>query len=127
MHESTPIRVLHVDDDDGFRRSVARSLSRYGSFELRETASNDEAFAVLADWRPDLIFTDLNRPDADGLEFIERLRSDEATRDIPIVVLSGYVSFDQSALRGLRVEAVLVKPCPADEIIEAVKSAVRPR
>ncbi len=117
-----PLRVLHVDDEDCVRRSIARSLGGYGSFEIRGARSNDDAFAVLSDWRPDLIITDLCRPGADGVRFIARLRSSVATRDIPIIVLSGNASYYQSALQGLRVEAVLEKPPTASVLFETVQT-----
>lgn len=121
--EAAPLRLLHVDDEDCVRRSIARSLGGYGSFEIRGAKSNDEAFAVLADWRPDLIITDLCRPGVDGMRFIARLRSSSATRDIPIVVLSGNAPNYEAALRGLRVEAVLAKPPSTAELFRAVMIA----
>ncbi len=121
--EAGPLRVLHVDDEDCVRRIIARSLGGYGAFEIRGARSNDEAFAVLKDWRPDLIVTDLCRPGADGVRFIARLRSGAATRDIPIVVLSGNASAFDAVLRGLHVEAVLAKPPSTAELFRAVMSA----
>ena len=80
-------RVLIVDDDEATRRLMCRHLEQH---ECRVTTASDglEALASLVSERPDIIFLDLMMPNMDGFQFLEQLGADEATRQIPIVVIT---------------------------------------
>lgn len=125
VDETRPIRLLFVSDDWPIRRAMARTLTRYVSLEFREAGSNDEAYAILASWRPDAVITDLDRPEADGAEFIERLQSLATTREIPIVVLGSETAHADVEALGIHVAAVLAKPCSERDLVPAVWSAAK--
>ena len=76
-------RILIVDDDLPSRYVLRRWLaSRY---EVAEAGSGQDGLRLAAS-RPDAIFLDVVMPDLTGFEVLERLKSDPATRDIPVVV-----------------------------------------
>jgi two-component system, cell cycle response regulator DivK len=79
--------VLIVDDSDK-NRKLAREVLRADGFRTLEAARGDEAIAVAAKRRPDLILLDLRLPDMDGTEVARRLRSGAETGRIPVVALS---------------------------------------
>jgi len=79
--------VLIVDDSDK-NRKLAREVLRAAGFETLEAARGDEAIAVAAKRRPDLILLDLRLPDMDGTDVARKLRSGAETRRIPVVALS---------------------------------------
>jgi type II secretory ATPase GspE/PulE/Tfp pilus assembly ATPase PilB-like protein/CheY-like chemotaxis protein len=81
-------KVLLVDDDEGVRVVVSRSL-RKANFEICEAENGYDALQKLNDFTPDVVVSDLVMPKLDGEEFIVRLRQDERTKAIPILVLSG--------------------------------------
>ncbi|HPI75275.1 MAG TPA: response regulator, partial [bacterium] len=58
-------------------------------YEVREAANGAEALEAAADFRPDIIVTDIVMPVMDGWEFIERLRRDEEFARAPVIVISG--------------------------------------
>lgn len=82
-----PPLVLIVDDSDK-NRKLAREVLRAAGFETLEAARGDEAIAVAAKHRPDLILLDLRLPDMDGTDVARKLRSGAETRRIPVVALS---------------------------------------
>ena len=79
--------LLVVDDEDSVRGLVVETLAGDG-LELREAADGEEALAAVAERRPDAIVLDLIMPKLDGFSVLERLQADEATRCIPVVVLT---------------------------------------
>ena len=86
MVTSTAQTVLAVDDDEATRYSLARRL-RGAGFRVLEAATGAEALR-LAREEPVLITLDINLPDMDGFEVCRRLKSDPATREIPVLHLS---------------------------------------
>ena len=79
--------VLIVDDSDK-NRKLAREVLRAAGFGTLEAARGDEAIAVAAKRRPDLILLDLRLPDMDGTDVARKLRDGPETGRIPIVALS---------------------------------------
>ena len=82
-----PPLVLIVDDSDK-NRKLAREVLRAAGFGTLEAARGDEAIAVAAKRRPDLILLDLRLPDMDGTDVVRKLRSGTETGRIPVVALS---------------------------------------
>jgi len=79
--------ALVVEDDDAARQVVARALTSVG-WKVTEAADGQAGLDRVAEHRPDLILLDLMMPAMHGFEFMERLRDNEATRDVPVVVLT---------------------------------------
>lgn len=69
--------------------------------------------------RPDLIICDVNMPYLSGFEFVEAMKGDAATRDIPIIMLSSEDDVGGRAAK-LGVAAYLKKPVQADRLLEVV-------
>jgi signal transduction histidine kinase/DNA-binding response OmpR family regulator/CHASE3 domain sensor protein len=80
--------VLVVEDDPTMRRLVSEVLSREG-LGLREAENGSEAIAEVARRHPDAIILDLQLPELDGFEVLERLHSDPETQQIPVIVVTG--------------------------------------
>jgi DNA-binding response OmpR family regulator len=77
-------RILLVDDDALLRRSLAFSLEQ-GGFRVHTAASAEEALAVAARERPDLVLLDIGLPGMDGLEALRRFRE---VLGVPVVFLT---------------------------------------
>ncbi len=113
--------LLLVDDDEVFRRRLARAFCDRG-WEVREAADLAGALDAAEDDTPEYVVVDLRLPDGSGLEIVRRLRAlDETTA---IVVLTGYGSI-ATALDALRLGAAhyLTKPADVDDIIAAFTRA----
>lgn len=81
--------VLAVDDDEEMREMLALILGRHVR-EVVVAGSVDEAMTLLDSVHPALIVSDLCMPDADGYDFIRRVRASRDNRNTPAVALSAY-------------------------------------
>lgn len=110
--------LLLVDDDDAFRRVLARALERRG-YSVSVAASVESAIGKAEAQPPEFAVVDLKMPGQSGLMLIEKLiELDPNTR---VVMLTGYASI-ATAIEAIKLGAVhyLAKPCDADEIVAAL-------
>ncbi len=119
--------VLLVDDADDSRELFAECLRQEG-FDVVEAARLVEGIARARHDRPDLVLLDLSLPDGDGCDAARALKSDEATRAIPILALTGHAEA-QARADALQAgcDGVLLKPCLPDELVLEVKARVSRR
>ena len=82
-------RVLVIEDEAPSRRFITTVLRSLG-YRVNAVASAEGAEVVLEETHPDLIVVDIRLPGADGLSFAGRIQNDEATRDIPVLLISAY-------------------------------------
>jgi two-component system chemotaxis response regulator CheY len=87
--EAAPARgVLIVDDDQFIRKLIATTLEDVAEFELHEAADGVEAIEVARRARPSLVFLDVDMPRMNGIETCRRLRADDESGDVTIVMLT---------------------------------------
>jgi DNA-binding response OmpR family regulator len=117
--------LLIVDDDRSTREGYRAYLSHAG-FRVEAADGGIDALAVVRSSAPDLVVLDLSLPDVDGWEVARRLRSDEQTRDIPIIAFSGRTLHHEqiSALRA-GCDVYLTKPCEPIRLLEAIHKLLR--
>lgn len=96
-------KILVVEDNDRNRR-LMRILLKSKGYEVIEATTGEEAMNYLKDQKPDLILMDIQLPHTDGLELTRKIKSTEATSDIPIVAVTAY------AMKGDR-ERILEAGC----------------
>jgi CheY-like chemotaxis protein len=120
-------RVLVVDDN-AVNRRLLQVLLRSRGYEVCEAASAPEAFATLAEAPPDLILMDIRLPGMDGLTATRKLKSDPATRDIPVVAVTSYaMKGDEETAREAGCCAYVTKPIDKPLFLETVaKVSQRP-
>ncbi|HEY4825877.1 MAG TPA: response regulator [Solirubrobacteraceae bacterium] len=80
--------VLIVDDDQFIRKLIATTLEDVSEFELHEASDGLEALEVARRERPSLVFLDVDMPRLNGIDACRRLREDDATRGVTIVMLT---------------------------------------
>ena len=105
-------KFLIVEDSPTMRSLLTSSLEELeGAVKIVEVASGFEALRHLPRERFDLIVTDINMPDINGLELVSFVKSNAAYRDIPLVIVSTEGSErDRDKGIGLGADAYLVKP-----------------
>ena len=110
--------ILIVDDDEGNRQALARSIARFGS-QVRQAADGPTAIEALETWRTDLVLLDIFMPGMDGFQVLERMRAQERMQDIMVIMISAADDMDSIARAiGLGAADYLPKPCPP-EILRA--------
>jgi len=109
------MKVLVIDDDNVSRKSISRML--IDIHEVETAVSGDDGLSRVTTWRPDVILLDVEMPGKNGYEVCDLLKQSQATRDIPVLFLSGRSSL-RERLQGYEAggDDYLVKPCAKDEL-----------
>ena len=121
----TPTKVLVIDDSEPIHKLVAARLRPEGLEVVCELDGERGIERAVSD-PPDLILLDVELPDLDGFEVCRRMKEHPATRDVPIIFLTGTTSTD-SKVRGLDLGAVdyVTKPFDQVELRARVRAALR--
>lgn len=114
--------ILIVDDDDDVRRALRRILELDGHVVV-SCADGHEALRALSAGRSDLVITDMYMPEMDGIEFLTRLREQDA--ELPVLAVSGGsvapADFVLEDAAQLGANAVLAKPYDMEEMRTTVR------
>ena len=119
------LTALVVEDSPTMRQLIVFALSRIKGLSVVEADDGVDALKKLAGAHFDIILTDINMPVMDGLKLVKRVRSDEAHKGIPIVIITteGAEEDRQRAL-ALGANAYITKPIQAPQVIELVREAL---
>jgi two-component system response regulator MtrA len=79
--------VLIADDDEDILALVRATIERSGH-EVMAVADGAAALSAMSKRRPDLAVLDISMPELDGLELLRRLRADDETKDLPVILLT---------------------------------------
>lgn len=117
--------VLIVDDEAPIREMIAVALEM-ADYDYIEAADAREAHALIVDKQPDLVLLDWMLPGTSGVELARRLKKEEATADIPIIMLTAKVEEDNK-IQGLEVGAddYITKPFSPRELVARLKAVLR--
>ena len=120
-------RVVCIEDEPEMIDLVRLILGRKG-FEVVGANGGLEGLALVASEKPDLVLLDLMMPDMDGWEVYQRMKSDEALRDIPVVVVTAKAqSIDKVlGLHIAKVDDYITKPFGPQELLESVEKILGP-
>ncbi|MDD2266984.1 EAL domain-containing protein [Sulfuricurvum sp.] len=112
------ISLLYVEDEEGIRNSVARTLSMITD-KIATAENGVQALEYLKSHTVDLIITDIRMPEMDGLSFIEKLRLKGI--DTPVIITSAFneIEFLNKAI-DLKVEKFINKPIRVTDLIEVI-------
>ena len=115
-------RILIVEDSGTMRSMIASTLEELGfPVKIVEAENGFEALRLLPRQRFDLVVTDINMPDINGLELVSFLKGNEVYRQIPLVIVSTESS-ERDREKGLRLgaDAYLVKPFASEDLRQVV-------
>jgi DNA-binding NtrC family response regulator len=119
--------VLVVDDEKNIRRTLEMVLSGEG-YRVLEAESAEQALSLLGSGAGpvDLAIFDLKLPGMSGLSALEKLRSDEATRELPVIVISGHATVhDAVAAIKLGASDFFEKPLNRERVLVSVTNSIR--
>jgi two-component system phosphate regulon response regulator PhoB len=122
-----PANILLVEDDPAIQELIAVNLVRAGHNVVR-VADAESAQRLVRDALPDLILLDWMLPGVSGVELAKRLRADERTRAIPIIMLTARGE-EQDKVTGLETGAddYVTKPFSPRELVARIKAVLRRR
>lgn len=118
--------ILLVDDDPVNNEFLGAYLVTSLGCEVEETGTGEEAIALMARRRPDLVLLDIHLPGKDGFEICRLIRSAEATKMLPVVMITAF-NDKRSKIASLEAGAddFLAKPVDRVELLARVKSLLR--
>ena len=115
-------KVLVIEDVADIANMVARYLSREG-FEVKSVPSAEDAFALIATWKCNLIILDINLPGMDGFEFLSEFTK---TNNVPVFILTARTSEeDQLIGLGIGADEYVTKPFSAKVLAMRVRAMFR--
>jgi putative two-component system response regulator len=112
--------ILLVDDDHEARQGIAQIL-QIENYTIIQATDGKEALLLLERFKPDLILSDLDMPNLDGIQFYKEMRRNPSWVTIPFIFLSGSNSLEKIRVgQELGVEDFLMKPVEADGLIRTI-------
>lgn len=112
--------ILLVDDDHKTRQGIAQIL-QIENYSILQATDGNEALQLLERFNPDLIISDLDMPNLDGIQFYKEIRNNSDWTTIPFIFLAGSNSLDKIRTgQELGVEDYLLKPIEADNLIRTI-------
>jgi DNA-binding NarL/FixJ family response regulator len=122
------LRILVVDDDQGFRKFIRRILNtNKGLTVVGEALDGEDAVELAQKLRPDMVLMDVDLPRLDGLEATRMIKASPPLRGIVVIMLS---TVDGAAYRAAAAKAgadnFLPKTAPIVHILSTIRHSVRP-
>ncbi len=114
-------KVLVVDDEIHIIHVVAIKLRNNG-YEVVSAENGAEAYELVLSENPDIIVTDFQMPIMTGLELVQKLRQNDQTKDVPVIMLTarGFAIEDEQK-QDLRISEFLSKPFSPKELLRSIE------
>ena len=124
--EPQPPRTVLIVDDEPPIRDMLRMALEIADFKCLEAENIKSAHRLIFDKRPDIVLLDWMLPGGSGLELLRGLKRDEATKDMPVIMLTAKTTED-NVIQGLEAGAddYIAKPLKPRELIARIKALLR--
>ena len=118
--------ILVVDDDRDIRQLVEKILTAQGH-KVSQAEDGEAGLGFVLVKKPDLVLLDLNLPKMDGFEVCRRLKSDKATREIPVIMLTAAYPEWEDAQKGFELGAdeYVIKPFASDLLLHNIERLLK--
>ena len=118
--------VLVVEDDAEMRLAY-RALLEHAGWEVAEAGNGEDALRLAGAVIPALVVVDISIPGVDGWETTRRLKLDERTRAVPVIMVTGHaLDADRQRATELGCDGYLVKPIAPQELLDEVERLAVP-
>jgi two-component system, sensor histidine kinase and response regulator len=117
--------ILVVDDEQTYLDTITDAFDK-SDFEIIQALNGEMGLLVAHQFNPDIIITDWEMPIMNGIEMMTRLKSDERTKDTPVIICTGLMISSQNLATALKAGAIdfVRKPLEPIELIARVSSAI---
>ncbi len=125
MDNKTIKRILCIEDEPEMIDLIRLILGRRG-FDVAGAAGGTAGLKAVRDQLPDLVLLDLMMPDMDGWEVYQQMKADEATRHIPVIVVTAKAqSIDKVlGLHIAKVDDYIAKPFSPQDLLNSVEKVL---
>ena len=115
-------KILVAEDSPTMRYLIASTIAALGDFAVIEAGNGFEALRILPQEKVDLVITDINMPDINGLELVSFIRQSPNYRTTPLFIISTEGSArDREKGMSLGADAYLVKPFAPEELQSLIR------
>lgn len=128
MEINSPQNVIYIEDDPEMIDLVTLILNRRG-FVVKGAHGGKQGLEMVLKEKPDLILLDLMMPDLDGWDLYQRFKSNETTKDIPVIIITAK-SQPIDRVLGLyiaQVDDYISKPFHPQELLESIEKVLTSR
>jgi len=117
-------KVLLCDDEIHILKAAELKVSRAG-YDVRIARDGEQAWQMILAELPDILVTDVQMPRCDGFELSQRIRQDERTRDLPILMLTakGFELEQQELMERWGIIDIVAKPFSPRELVRRIDAA----
>lgn len=117
-------KLLLADDSITIQKVVELVLAEEG-FDIKAVNNGEEALATVATFKPDIVLADIEMPKMNGYQLCEKLKTNPATRNIPVILLSGaFEPLDEELARQVKADSFVVKPFESQELISKINASL---
>jgi len=113
-------RVLLIDDESGFTRTVKLALGSTGDYEVEEVNDGTQAAAVARKFQPDIIFCDIVMPEVDGGDVASQIKAIPALGNVPFIFLTAIVAEHEAAKGTIGGFPFLPKPVSLEKLTACI-------
>ncbi len=119
----SPIKILVVDDEEGFRKSLVGALQKETAFNVKEAADGYDAGRMIGEFDPDVLIIDLVMPGIDGFKVCRDIKNREEEEQCRVIAVTGYP--DENIFKRAResgADECLSKPLDVTTLIDLIRS-----
>ena len=126
LHSQGPEKIMIVEDEEGTRETWQEFFQGSG-YDVFGAGDGQQALDMIRMNRPDIVLLDLRLPGLDGYQVCQRLKGDPLTSEIPVIMVTAFLTGSSDTVRGLEYGAddYLNKPVDLDVLAAKVKSVLR--
>ena len=119
-------KILVIDDEKGFTDMIKAAVEERGDYEVITENKGVAGLAAAREFKPDLIFLDIMISDMDGGTILFNLKNDLATKDIPVIFLTGIMTKREIADKDNVISGhpLLAKPVSIQKLIDCIKETI---
>jgi two-component system alkaline phosphatase synthesis response regulator PhoP len=113
-------KLLVVDDEENILMILKDSL-QFSGFDVVTATNGEEALVMVAKENPDLMVLDIGMPKLDGWEVCRRLKGNDQTKHLPIIILTAYAqTSDKRKGMELGADRFVTKPCDLTDLVKEI-------
>jgi CheY-like chemotaxis protein len=117
-------KLLLADDSITIQKVVELVLAEEG-YDIKATGNGEDALSAISSFKPDVILADIDMPKMNGYQLCEKIKTNSATRNIPVILLAGaFEPLDDELARNVGAEDFIVKPFESQELIDKIHAVL---
>jgi len=115
-------KLLLADDSITIQKVVELILADEG-FEIKSVGDGEHAWDIIKEFMPDIVLADIEMPKMNGYQLCEKIKKDEGTGEIPVILLAGaFEPIDEDLLKEVEADDYIVKPFESQELISKINA-----